>query len=454
MTESLLLVGIVIGAAAAAGALFAFTFMLLRRAETGLSALLAAFVASVVLPQAGITLGGIFLTPFDLLSGLFIVVAALRWAGQVLTPLQIVWIGIGALTWASLMLGVQRFGLAEAGNEARATELFSFWACASYFSSFPSYSAATERRGTAILASGAAAIMVAVCVGWGLEMAGYQIGTRYAEEGASAFRVVPSSAAMFLLTAALVLLPRALESESKPLGVLACVLLLQVVLLQHRSVWLAAMLGMTVLAAIYWRNLKRLGPYLPLAVVPAALAGAALLLKGALDGVVDAMSYSVRNEGTLIWRFEGWLSLVTDWRGSGALERLMGAPFGAGFDRYLESARQEVSQSPHNGYLVLLLRAGVLGLVAFLFVYAACVRGLLRARASTGPLGLQPCLIAVLCAQCAFFMFYGLNIVQAMFLGSVLAVCGRNVDVAAAPSKDFAYRGEGLQPDILGRRHP
>jgi len=301
-----------------------------------------------------------------------------------------------------------------------------------------------------MLAWGAAAIMVMVFVGWGLEMAGYQIVVRYREEGASAFRVVPARAAMFLLSVALVLLPRALESRSKCLGLLVGVFVLQVLLLQHRSVWLAALPGITLLAALYWRTIRRLAPYLPLVAIPAVLATAVLLLEGALDGVLGALSHSVQNEGTFLWRLEGWVALMTGWQSASVVEKLIGGPFGTGFSWYLGSVDMEVTSSPHNSYLVLLLRVGVLGLAAFLMAYATCIRKLLANRQS-GASRLQLCLVAVLCAQCVFFMFYGPSIMQAVFLGSALAVCPKNAAAPAAAGSEIPSDRAGWQTEGSGR---
>jgi O-antigen ligase len=424
VAQVVVIVAIAVASALAAAALFAFAFLLLRRVEIGLVALVVLFTASAWFGPVGVLLGSLLVMPVDLLCVLFIMAAAVRWSGQRLSPAQLAWVALGGLIFLSLLLGIQGYGLGPAGNQARASGVLFFWSCAAYFSSFQDFPKA-ERALMRVLTWGGAAIVPLVFVRWGLELAGIEVTARAREVGAQPFRVIPSEEAMFLASLMIVLFRKALDlpaEASKWLWAAVVLLTALVLLLQHRSVWLAAVSGMLVLAMLDWQKVRKLTPYFAAAAVPAGLAVGAMLVKGSLDDTVAALSYSVQNEGTLSWRVEGWLDLLAQWRNSGGVGKLLGEPFGVGFSRYLSSLGVIVERSPHNSYLTLLLKVGILGLALFVLTYALCLKRLLALRRNVGN-GRADYLLAVLAAQSVYFMFYGPHIMQAVFFGAALSLC-------------------------------
>lgn len=417
MVDILVLIVLATGAVVAAAALFAFSFTLFQRPETGIIALIGIFVLTAWLGPKGILLGGIFVAPYDLLCVLFAIIAVIRWTQQRPVPAQIAWALAGMLIFLSTLRGLNYFDVGTVGNELRHTEIFYFWSCASYFSSFSRHPDMQERS-IRILVWGAVAIAILVFLRWGLEMSGHQITRRLGEVGSSPFRVIPANEAMFLVSVMIVMLQHALSNEtSKWFWTFLVVLTFQVVLLQHRSVWLAAAAGVLVLAMLDWRGIKKLTPYLPLLIVPAVLGLAALIAQGALDGIMTSLTYSTQNVATLSWRQEGWSDLLAQWVNAGGFEKLFGQPFGTGFRRHLHSLGTDVAYSPHNSYLTFLFRLGAFGLAAIIVTYVLCFKNMFKIRRGDGMSANLNYVIAALAAQLVYFMFYGPNIAQAIFVG-------------------------------------
>jgi len=411
MVDKVALIAVVFAAILAAAVLFAFAFAAFRRAEAGLIALVGTFVLLAWFGPTGVPVGSLLVAPYDVLCVFFTLIGIARWANQCLMPAHVAWLCAGALIFISLLLGIKSFGLVAAGAEARGSGVFYFWACVLYFSSFP-HSLDAERRWPRVLIWGAIGIAILVFARWGMVFI----------EGTREFRVAPASEAVFLASAMLLLFRRVLSGGASGWvsGALV-VLMLQVLLLQHRSVWLSAFGGVLVLGVLDWPSMKRLIARLPLLVIPVTLGVAVLVVLSALDGLVASLTYSVHNEATLSWRVEGWSDLLTQWLNFSGLEKLLGRPFGLGFRRYLVSLGVEETYSPHNAYLTFLLRIGALGLAAIMITYALSVVNLVALRRRAAKDEHIDCVLSVLTAQLIYFVFYGPDIMLAVFLGAALS---------------------------------
>ncbi|MFC9245978.1 hypothetical protein ACFT7S_18805 [Streptomyces sp. NPDC057136] len=167
-------------------------------------------------------------------------------------------------------------------------------------------------------------------------------------------------------------------------------------------------------------------------VLLAACGAAALLLTARYGGGVAAsLASSGEGDRTLMWRVDGGLDLlpqlrtIQDW--------LVGLPFGSQYTRLMDGIVASVS--PHNYYLQVLLRLGLVGLAALLALYAMAWR-------STGPGVAQPAaspvvgsapavpdtdersrllLRLLLCSQLVFAVTYPLFPEQAVVLGLLAA---------------------------------
>ena len=206
---------------------------------------------------------------------------------------------------------------------------------------------------------------------------------------------------------------------------LASALGVVILLLQHRTIWVAA-LAVLALACVWWaidrpeRRRVAIGigagalAALAVAVVAAAIAGGAFW---------DSIKEPVSDQSTVIWRTDGWGELISD--NDSPSNVLTGNPSGVGFERVVDAAA--IDASAHNLYIDAYVRFGVIGvlLVASLWILLA-VRSRLVAAGSG--LDRRP-VILLLVTQFAFSLTYALDVSQGIVGG--LLVCGLGLAVAA-----------------------
>jgi hypothetical protein len=82
---------------------------------------------------------------------------------------------------------------------------------------------------------------------------------------------------------------------------------------------------------------------------------------------------SASSTGTYEGRLESWRALVSGSFAKGAEVVLFGEPFGAGFGRY-EASGVWVEYAPHNWYVSIYLRAGLVGLGLLAWFVMAALR--------------------------------------------------------------------------------
>ena len=134
-------------------------------------------------------------------------------------------------------------------------------------------------------------------------------------------------------------------------------------LLQHRTVWVVTLLGLLWLFRGQTRLLRRF-----------VIAGAALTVLGGIllatafrdDFVMESLQDSATNPDTFIWRVGGWYQLIF-LRNANLFHFLLGDPFGTGFSRVIGGFRVDVN--PHNFYVGIYLRFGLLGLLVLIWLF-------------------------------------------------------------------------------------
>jgi O-antigen ligase len=139
-------------------------------------------------------------------------------------------------------------------------------------------------------------------------------------------------------------------------------------LLQHRTVWVVTLLGLLWLFRGQTRLLRRF-----------VIAGAALTALGGIllatafrdDFVMESLQDSATNPDTFIWRVGGWYQLIF-LRNANLFHFLLGDPFGTGFSRVIGGFRVDVN--PHNFYVGIYLRFGILGLLVLIWLYFSLLR--------------------------------------------------------------------------------
>lgn len=140
----------------------------------------------------------------------------------------------------------------------------------------------------------------------------------------------------------------------------AYLMLAAVIILQHRTVWLAV-LATVPLFLLTERRVR--GPLMR-GLLVAGLAVAALAEFVFPSQLSSALSTSATSEGTFLWRLDGWAQLLSPERFGNPVSVLFGQPLGAGYERVVGG--QVVHESPHNVYVQTLVDFGVFGLIAYL----------------------------------------------------------------------------------------
>jgi hypothetical protein len=342
------------------------------------------------------------------------------------------WLTIGAVFFISLGVGLAEFGT-PAGVEARSN--FYFWMAGLYFASF-SYPPDVLKKLWRITQWCAWLVAAIVVYRWvGLKF-GF-VSARLVEfAGASSeFRVVGSNPAFFLAVTGAAYFALWLR-DSKRTALLAAVLMLGLVLvLQHRSVWVAALGALGVLA---WHARAAVSakafPFIGMAVVALGLAATFIALdpSSRLTETLTQSAVSVtESRGTHIDRLVGWQELLADFAQSEPHNWLLGKPYGSGYERYVLGRLQEFS--PHNFYLQLLLRLGAAGLLLFLWVHFV-LRHRIRVGMSAGLVDpmLQSVFLAVMAASLLYYIPYQGFYLQGAFYGVLMGYLATRPQALAA----------------------
>ncbi|MFI1467787.1 O-antigen ligase family protein [Streptomyces wuyuanensis] len=398
-----------------------------RHCGIAIGLLLAAPVWSVAVDGQTASLDlGVRLYPADILTACALCVAAARlprrelWARSGLLPALV----LVALAGWSTVRGVAAFGVEAAGNDAR-VYFWHFLAFALYVATIPLSAPLSRVVPRAWLASAAAYVLLSL-VGW-LGRGLHSLTTHMAVDGVTVDpRPVPAGAALVIAQGAMLLLCAPAHGRSGPAspepgtrkaarrGVLAVpaafLLLVLVALLQHRTVWVGA-----VAMALGWWLLRpaRAGQRMTSAIAGAVVLSFTALLYsiGAFGSIgaslTDSFNEAQGTRSSFVWRVLGWQELLSAARTPS--QWLLGSPFGSGYERSIAGGL--VTVSPHDYYLHLVLRLGLVGLVALLALYVVVWRRL--GRGGEGNLALR----LVIIGQLVLFVAYSAPPEQAVLLG-------------------------------------
>ncbi|NGO76228.1 hypothetical protein G6045_11195 [Streptomyces sp. YC504] len=306
---------------------------------------------------------GIGLMPSDVVCVALVASATVRLVGAAHPggPARIALVALAALVMLSLLRGFLTFGVAQPGNEARAA--FLQVCCVALFAATLPDPKAALRAVARCWVVVAMVLCVLATVWWGDIGIGSSSTVVYVGGERRDARPLGSPEALFIAQAALMLLCGVVWPR---LRWLAWPLLATVVLLQHRSAWVAAAV-MLVGFALSRKARARFG-LRPLMWLGSAALVALLTLAATAGGTLwSELAASGTDDKTLVWRFNGWAELLphlgtlVDW--------LIGLPFGSGYLREVNG--MFINLSPHNHYVATLLRLGLLGVLLLLAIHAA-----------------------------------------------------------------------------------
>jgi hypothetical protein len=335
-----------------------------------------------------------------------------------------------------LQLGLFVWGLAEYGTGAGVDyrQHFYLWLGAAYVATFD-YDEAYARRFMKFFPMMGVGICAIAYYRWTMGELSFEFHRQLElfDTTGVAFPRPIASAPTFILTCAMLAGAYQIVTERVRPTVWLWVGLfgVTVVAMQHRSVWIATFAGFIALALALRQMRSGGGSKL----FSMALAGTLLLALIAASGRFDEAVKSVQDQvlratsttsGTFVGRVVGWQALLKTWAGSGSpVTYLIGKPFGGGYEHYASDfGGEKLGMEPHNYYVHLLFRGGLVGLITFLWVFAQAARILwLRLRRSND--AMAPLLFAMLIAQLVYYIPYSVHYSQMILLGLLLGLITR-----------------------------
>lgn len=330
------------------------------------------------------------------------------------------------LVWMLLFVwGLSQYGT-SAGVDFR--PFFYLWLSAAYLATFD-YDEAFARRLMKFFVIMGVGLCIIAYYRWIMGEIDYEYHRKLEQldtTGVAFLRVVPSGGAFIITCAMFVVAYQAVTERFRPMAwFLTGIFGITVVAMQHRSVWLAASAGFVALVLALRQFRTKAGSKL----FSMALAVTVLLTLITISGRFQEAVVSIEHQafsaisitnGTFVGRVIGWQELLKTWgRSVSPVTYLVGKPFGSGYERYIGT--KKVGYDPHNFYVQLLFRSGLVGLTAFLWVAAQSMRTLwakLRRRDDA----VAPPLFAMLVAQLVFYIPYGIHYSQAILFGLLLGM--------------------------------
>lgn len=370
--------------------------LVIRDSRWGVGLVLFIVALRLLHVEAEVVLVGFRVSASDVVGVALIVAAIARFLRQdALSGGQWALLVYGLLVLLGIVGGAGEFGAGAAVNEAR--KYVSFTGAALYGTTIQLTPATRSWIARAWVRLGVL-VLVVVVLRWSLFFTGIGITALGVVDD---MRVIPSFETLVLLQAVVIAVwtlvavrepgtGAAWSSGSPPavpampahrLAWFAGAGAAAVLLLQHRTLWAELALVAVLLLVRVPSVGRRLLVWGTVGIVAATGLSLLVLGEGTETLVMDDLSDSASNVDTFSWRVEGWFDLYESQGPEDPQEWLLGRPFGGGFPRIVSGRLVDVS--PHNFYLELLLRVGVLGLAVFLGVHAVAIVRLWRSRGGT-----------------------------------------------------------------------
>lgn len=348
--------------------------------------LLAGFCLEIFLVRAPSMQLGLQIYPNDVISLLLLMAAIVGFAYRPL-PINdgpfLLWLAFGVTIIVSFVIGLNEFGR-YAGTEVR--PFFYMWVAGLYCCGNDFSEAEIKRIARWCVWVAYALIGIATYYFVGVELGVIDRQAVFQEPESGVFRPVGSHAALFIASVGLVQTMAWLRgSGTRFAGLHAALFIIFTVVIQHRSVWVAAAVGLLAVFILERRHLPRrfallLGFTLSLTFV-IAVAGAAGYLDDLALRLLESTLSMADSGGTFAARVDGWMRLLEGWFGASPTAWIFGFPFGKGYTRMYNGVIIEFA--PHNFFLDLMLRVGIVGLILFLVPTVMAVMHGLRAKTNS-----------------------------------------------------------------------
>lgn len=222
---------------------------------------------------------------------------------------------------------------------------------------------------------------------------------------------------------------------------LSPLLLGTVIALQHRSVWLAMLVGgLTRFLVVRTKQSSTVSQLLLVAAI-VGVTSIPLVFSDKLSGLTQQVQHSaeraLQGRDTTHERFGNWKALIELWYQGGVKSIVIGQSFGADSSRYVEDEKgqaRKITYYAHNLYVQTLYNTGLVGLTAMLVAFAYVLRGLYRLnRDGVGGTETQ-ILLVLMVMQMAYYVPYGEDYLQGLLFGVALSyVAARSPRKVPAP---------------------
>lgn len=370
-----------------------FFFYLISR-HPALSAISAAVVVSIAWEVPNIpplaALAGFQVYFLDILAVGLLVLTLAR-TSQMIRNIGFtawIWLGLGAILFFAFARGASTIGLPEATSEFRAY-LYPFaslgWA----------FSLDWDRPGTDKLVR-----RFALAIGYSLSLVAFYHISLHGLGSTSEFvsvnadteqtsRALVAGQALMLLLSTIVCLHFWKSTGKRSYAWSAGLFTLVIILTQERTVWVAAAGAAIAVGLSGNTGVKR---RTALVVALAAFFAFIAIASGALSPVIDTLVGAAQNFNTIEARMEGWTNLIRGSTLQGMPVVLFGEPFGQGYGRAQSGVW--VTYAPHNWYLSLYLRSGIVGLILFTSFLIVVATRALRAHAPAASIAIVVVMIA------------------------------------------------------------
>jgi O-antigen ligase len=206
---------------------------------------------------------------------------------------------------------------------------------------------------------------------------------------------------------------------------LAPLLLATVLALQHRSVWLAGLVGVLLCLVLARTQRVPLWQQIAISGLVAVAASVPLFVSDTVsDQVQSSASRAISGEGTVDARFANWRATISQWWGDGSKSIVLGRDFGSDTTRLIdaEGGTVRISFSAHNHFVDVLTNLGVIGLLTTVLILVYVLFGLWRqCREQDDDSPYSALLLALMGMQLTYYIAYTVDYLQSVILAVSIA---------------------------------
>jgi hypothetical protein len=255
-------------------------------------------------------------------------------------------------------------------------------------------------------------------------------------------RAVPAIYAATMAMALIYSLWSWLERRPEGRPALATVVLATcVVLTRHRSVWVAAFIGLVVLLLLFRSDRHRRDRAAAVTVSAGVLV--MLIGPGLFGDLFSTLEQSASDTRTWEWRVDGWRTIWTQHVARGPISMMVGTEYGHPWIDTTQATGHSVS--PHNFYVRVAVRLGLVAATIIVWMYVRVFSAAIRSTSSAGAL-----VAALIAVQLAYFLLYDPDLAMALVAGALVSWSGSSSRLSTATSAETNARSSDSQEQRPG----